>query len=216
MSAGRLQDTILVVGPLFIFYMKQINVYTGTGAYQARDIENFLGVFDYDFKRIHEGQLTELNSNDVLIVPGGLIADYLPTWGKSGIELIRKFISDGGVYIGICAGAYIAGKQFKGETGLNFFDQELKYGSSQETIDVTDTSGNIYQLITENGPDLSEIKVSSVILKDKKGLSQAIQINYGEGRVYLFAAHPEGSVFYRQLPQDFSGAKFFDQFLRQL
>ena len=52
--------------------------------------------------------------------------------------------------------------------------------------------------------------------KDEQGRPQAIQINYGRGQVYLFAAHPEGSVFYRQLPQDFSGAKFFDQFLRRL
>lgn len=196
--------------------MKNINVYTGTGAYQARDIENFLNVFKYDFRRLHESQLADLNANDAFIVPGGQISSYLSAWNKAGMELIQKFVSAGGAYIGICAGAYVAGKYFQGQHGLNFFPDELEYNVNQRIMNVVDTLGRPWQLITENGPDISRLKVDSIILKDKQGRSQAIQINYGKGQVYLFAAHPEGSVLYRQLPQDFSGAKFFDQFLRHL
>lgn len=196
--------------------MKKVNVYTGTGAYQARDIENFLGVFNYDFKRLHESQFADLDANEVLIVPGGQVSAYLPSWGQDGAEAIRKFVSAGGAYVGICAGAYVAGKHFQSQVGLNFFPSELEYTSNQQIINVQDESGRAWQLVTENGPDLSQIKADSVILKDEQGQPKVIEINYGRGQVYLFAAHPEGSVFYRQLPQDFSGAKFFDQFLRKL
>lgn len=196
--------------------MKNIKVYTGSGAYQARDIENFLGVFDFEFERLHESQFINLSANDILIVPGGHISAYLPAWGETGIELIKKFVSAGGAYVGICAGAYIAGGHFKGQAGLNFFPNELEYSVSQQIIDAMDAFGHSWQLITENGPNLSQVKANSVILKDERSRPQAIQINYGQGRVYLFAAHPEGSVIYRQLPQDFSGATFLNRFLRQL
>lgn len=196
--------------------MKIIYLYTGTGAYQAKDIENFLAVFDFDYRRLHESEFSELKPGGIFIVPGGKIKSYLPAWGETGVEAIRKFVSDGGTYIGICSGTYIAGKNFEGTAGLNFFENELKYIKSQEVVKVKDNFGNSWQLISENGPDLSEIKSDLVILKDRNGKPQAVKINFGKGQVYLFASHPEGSVYHKQHPQNFSGAEFFNNFLRTL
>ncbi|OGY40634.1 MAG: hypothetical protein A2Y82_05330 [Candidatus Buchananbacteria bacterium RBG_13_36_9] len=196
--------------------MKTIYLYTGKGAYQAKDVENFLAVFDFDYKRLNEHDLGELNSQDIFIVPGGEIKTYLPAWGTDGIKKIKEFVSSGGIYIGICGGAYVAGKSFKGVLGFNFFPKELIYRKFQSIIEVNDANGNRWQLIAENGPDLSVLDPDKIILTDNDAKPQAIQIKYGQGLVYLFSSHPEGSVFYNQLPQNFSGAKFFDQFLKRI
>lgn len=51
--------------------MKTIYLYTGTGAYQAKDIENFFAVFGFDYQRIHESELFQLKPDGIFIVPGG-------------------------------------------------------------------------------------------------------------------------------------------------
>lgn len=196
--------------------MKTIYIYTGTGAYQAKDIENFLAIFEYDYNRVNEFELNQLTSKDILIVPGGEIKAYLPAMGAKGIQIIQQFVNSGGVYIGICAGAYIAGSSYDNISGLNFFPQVLVGNTTQATIDVTDEAGAKYQLINENGPNLSGIEASQIILKDSSNNPQAVIINYGQGQVYLFAAHPEGSVYYELPPQNFSGAKYFKNLIDQL
>ena len=196
--------------------MKNIFVYIGKGAYQAKDIENFLAVFDYDYDRINELELNQLKPDDVLIIPGGEIRAYLPAIGDMGIKNIRDFITDGGTYIGICAGSYIAGENYNGVQGLGLFPQSLDGNKTQSTIEVMDSEGNNFQLINENGPDLSVIKSDQILLKDKDSNPQAIMLSYGQGKAYLFAAHPEGSIYYELLPQDFSGAKYLKGFIDHL
>lgn len=196
--------------------MKNIFVYVGKGAYQAKDVENFLAVFDYDYDRINEFEFDQLTPDNILIIPGGEIHAYLPAIKNNGIENIRRFVHSGGIYIGLCAGAYIAGSSYDGIPGLNFFPQVLDGGKTQATINVTENSGDKFQLINENGPDLSVIKPDQVLLKDDEDNAQMILINHGQGEVYLFAAHPEGSVYHKLLPYDFSGAKYFKKFIDDL
>jgi glutamine amidotransferase-like uncharacterized protein len=196
--------------------MKTIYVYSGQGAYQAKDIENFLAVFDFDYERVGGMEIKNLLHPGVLIVPGGRIGSFLPAWGKDGVEAIQRFVASGGVYIGICSGVYVAGKSFDNVAGLEFFPGSLDYTKHQSIIDVTDELGGAWQLIAENGPDISKIVVDKIILKDIEGKPQAIRINVGQGKVFLFSSHPEGSVYYNQIPQNFSGAKFFKQLLETL
>lgn len=196
--------------------MKTIYIYTGKGAYQAKDVENFLAVFEYDYNRINEFELDRFTSKDILIVPGGEIKAYLPAMGAKGIETIQKSVNSGGFYIGICAGVYIAGGSYNNISGFNFFPQVLVGNTMQATIDVIDETGAKFQLINENGPNLSVIEVAQVILKDSADNPQAVVINCGQGQVYLFAAHPEGSVYYELPPQYFSGAEYFKNLIDQL
>lgn len=196
--------------------MKNIYVYSGKGAYQARDVENCLNVFDLDYYRVCEHEINNIKSESILIVPGGMIAVYLPSWGEGGKKAIRSFVQNGGIYIGICAGVYVAGNEYKNETGLSFFEENLDYVKHQSVIKVKDKKGKGLSLIAENGPDLSKIKNSEVVLGDDSGKSQAVKILFGKGVVYLFSSHPEGSVYYNEMPQKFSGAKWFVNFLKNL
>ena len=195
---------------------KKIYVYTGEGAYQARDIEIFLAVFELDYQRINENNLSKLTKFGILIMPGGEIPTLISSLNKTEIKRIKDFVFSGGTYIGICAGSYIAGKSFDGTSGFSFFNEVTKYNKSQGIIEVTDNMGNNLQLINENGPNLSGIQVDEIILKDANDNPHLVKINFGEGQVYLFSSHPEGSVCYEKYPKTFSGAKFLNQFLKTI
>lgn len=196
--------------------MKKIYIYTGNGAYQARDMENCLNVFEIDYYRICEHDISNIAEKSVLIVPGGMISSYLPSWGENGKRFIINFVRNGGIYIGICAGVYVAGKQYKNQTGLAFFDENLEYSKHQSIINVKDNEGGSLSLIAKNGPNLSVIKNREVILRDDNNKPQAVKMSFGEGQVYLFSSHPEGSVYCNYSPQEFSGAKWFVSFLKNL
>lgn len=58
-----------------------------------------------------EGFLTTANF-DVLVMPGGYAVYYKIALGMDGVLNIRDFVSSGGGYIGVCAGAYFATEQF--------------------------------------------------------------------------------------------------------
>lgn len=196
--------------------MKQIFVYSGEGAYQARDIENFLNVFDVAYRRICEHNLSRLNCDDIFIVPGGQIDSYLSSFGGNGIKLIREFVENGGIYIGICAGSYIVGKEYKDKEGLGLIDETFLYVSHQGIIEVKDKMGHSLELLAENGPNLSIVKNGDILLKDNNGNPQVIKLSFSKGTVYLFSSHPEGSLYYKKFPQEFSGARWFLNFLKNL
>lgn len=194
--------------------MRNILIYTGKGAYQAKDMENFLSVFDFDYERVCEHNLNIIDSKSILIIPGGRISDYLPSWGTDGIKKIRSFVKSGGIYIGICAGTYIAGSNYKNHPGLNFINREFAYAKRLDVIKIQ-KGKKIIELLTENGPKLQDCD-GETILRDSSGDPQLIKIQIGKGSVYLFASHPEGSIYYNKYPKDFSGAKFFKNFLKLL
>lgn len=196
--------------------MKNIFIYTGKGAYQAKDIENFLAVFNYDYSRICQHELDQLGPQDVFIVPGGRIRDYLSAWGEVGVEKIQSFVEQGGVYIGICAGAYVAGATYENVPGLGFTPESFKRTEHHSIVSVSDEAGVNYKLIAENGPIFNQNMEGAVLLWDDKKQPQAIEISQGLGRVILFASHPEGSVYDQEPPQKFSGAIYFKQLLKRV
>jgi hypothetical protein len=62
----------------------------------------------------------DLSHSDVLIVPGGLSNEMADALGNDGREEIRRFVKDGGGYVGICAGAYLASSTFERFLGLAY------------------------------------------------------------------------------------------------
>ena len=195
--------------------MKKILLYTGKGAYQAKDLENFLTAFDFDYQRICEHELNLLTGQKIFIVPGGKISDYLPTWKPSGINRIKNFVRNGGIYIGICAGAYVAGESYNNVRGLAFANQSLPYRRRIRLTKAQSNTGKKFDLLSENGPDLTAI-AGETIIRGKNGEAQAVKIDYGKGQIYLFSSNPEGSICYNLPPKKFSGAKFFSGFLKQI
>ena len=59
-----------------------------------------------------------LNQFDVLIMPGGSAHRQADMLGAQGRDAIRKFVHNGGGYVGICAGSYLATPHYSWSLGL--------------------------------------------------------------------------------------------------
>ena len=71
-------------------------------------------------KQIRDG---ELSGVDVLIHPGGSGSKQGIALGKEGRETVRTFVQNGGGYLGICAGAYLATNDYS--WSLNLIDAKV-------------------------------------------------------------------------------------------
>ena len=56
-------------------------------------------------KDIRDGKLKGL---DLLLIPGGSSARQCKAMGKAGMAEVRRFVADGGAYLGVCAGYHCA------------------------------------------------------------------------------------------------------------
>ena len=59
---------------------------------------------------IREGALGQF---DLVVFPGGSGSKQAAAIGDAGREQVREFVNDGGGYLGICAGAYLAASNYK-------------------------------------------------------------------------------------------------------
>jgi hypothetical protein len=69
----------------------------------------------YNFKIFGKNELEDdfFDDVDIVAVPGGFgDADTFPQLFKHNIRRVRKFVKNGGKYLGICMGAYWAGPQY--------------------------------------------------------------------------------------------------------
>ena len=92
---------------------------------------------------IRAGALDQFN---VIAVPGGSGSKEAATIGEDGRDRIRKFVENGGGYIGICAGAYLATSGFS--WGLKILDAKTvspkwDRGHAMVKIELTDQGRRI-------------------------------------------------------------------------
>jgi len=76
----------------------------GNGVFQWAQLLHYspqLEVTLLDGKDIREGKLAEI---DLLFIPGGSSTDQMKSLQDAGKDNIRKFVYNGGAYVGICAG----------------------------------------------------------------------------------------------------------------
>jgi Biotin-protein ligase, N terminal len=59
-----------------------------------------------------------LNNFDALVVPGGSASEESASLGAEARREICRFVREGGIYMGVCAGAYLASSQRKHDLGL--------------------------------------------------------------------------------------------------
>ncbi len=86
-----------------------------------------------DGQAIQLGRLQE-SRGGILCIGGGFDLGYMKSIGETGCEKIREFVSAGGKYLGICAGAYFASSyvQFDMEGPLEVHgERHLKFYSGK-------------------------------------------------------------------------------------
>ena len=186
--------------------MPEVAIYSGKGAVFFEDVAYALELLDIKFKTLIENDIEggKLGQFDFLIVPGGYTQQYIPALGEVGKEAIRNFVKEGGGYIGICAGTYIAPErvEVRGKPqGLGIIDIEniRKSGRGMRKIyltehPITQGLGKELEIYYQNGPEIVAKGNVEEIAGYKSGRFAIVASSFGKGKVVCFSPHPEGSI----------------------
>jgi len=181
-------------------------------------LENFFEYQNVTTKRIYA---TDLNSNNwnktanAIIFPGGYSYNYQLALSLDAIDEIRNYVSNGGAYIGICAGAYFASKTVEWEGGsypyeLALFDGTAtgslgyiapwpEYKMTQLTLNsdnpINSGSQTSISVLYYGGPIFTPnkgVEVNTVATWNNANNTAAIiNFEYENGRVLLLGPHLE-------------------------
>lgn len=166
---------------------------------------------------IRAGRLADVG---VLIHPGGSGGGQGRHLREDGREMIRSFIRDGGGFIGICAGAYLASADYP--WSLNVLDARVldrkhwARGKGIVQITLTDTGREMLKsekpqleiyyaqgplLAPRDHPDIDDYEIIATFRTEiakngapmgvMKGTTAIARGQYGRGRVVCFSPHPE-------------------------
>lgn len=161
-----------------------------------------------------------LKNVDVLIHPGGSGGGQGRHLGEDGRDEIRKFIREGGGFIGICAGAYLASADY--EWSLHVLDAKVldrkhwARGKGMVNIGLTEAGQQLLRtkksqeeifyaqgplLAPANRDDLEDYETIASFKTEiakkgaptgvMKGTTAIAKGQYGRGQVLCFSPHPE-------------------------
>lgn len=181
--------------------------------------------------RTRQFQKGDLQYFDALVIPGGYMDQYQPAVGEKGAASIREFVASGGIYLGVCAGAYACSQgHYK-----PFFVPEgvLSYpsvGRGFVTLELTHEGKELWGenetipfVKYVNGPSLAlapSARRATVLARflefesfqpptldhppegPEMGSIAALKCPYGKGTCLLFSPHPEQSPGFEWLLSD--------------
>jgi hypothetical protein len=162
-----------------------------------------------------------LSAYDVLVFPGGSGSGQSKGIGEAGLKNVREFVGNGGGYVGICAGAYLACSNFSWGLGiLNAGTVSSKWRRGQAILDLEMTEAGkpllgdvpgVFKVRYNNGPilkpwtrtDLPAYTPLTLFRTEvaKNDTPVGVQVNsaaqaigtFGKGRVFVSSPHPEGT-----------------------
>jgi glutamine amidotransferase-like uncharacterized protein len=160
-----------------------------------------------------------LHDFDVVIFTGGSGSKQANTIGLAGREAVRRFVHDGGGYIGICAGNYLACDGFS--WGVKVLDAKTKSskwmrGKGDVQVEFTELGRQIlgttegqHPVRYANGPvfqpanqeEIGDFKPLAIFRTELAengspvgamvGAAAMVAGDYGKGRVFCSSPHPE-------------------------
>lgn len=202
----------------------RVALYSDTGAGKSVDDAHDVLRSDLRFrvtklkaKDIQSGRLADF---DILVMPGGSGSKQGKALGEEGRQQIRKFVSGGKLYVGVCAGAYLATCDYPWSLHIldakvidrkhwarGFGDVELSLTrTGREALGIDRDRCTIYY---HQGPLLAPAQNADVddyqplatfageIAKNgapegvMKGTTAVAAGTFGKGRVLCFSPHPE-------------------------
>jgi len=153
------------------------------------------------------------NNVDCIVMPGGLGDSDQYDYILKNTELetqIKKYVYDGGNYLGICMGAYFAGHYyFDLLTSYNAVQYIKRYNSStkrtnHDVVDIIWNNKGPYSTYFHDGaafiPYGNKIESADVIARYTNGDIAAMIQKYNKGKVGVIGPHPEARKwwFYSQ------------------
>lgn len=163
----------------------------------------------------------DLSQFDIIVFAGGSGSGQSKAIGEKGLENVRKFVKNGGSYLGICAGAYLACSNYTWSLGLmNAKTRSTKWmrGGGAVALELTGDGQKIFGDVEEkfpvrynNGPIIEpdnkpDAPPYSVIAYFRDELAEngtpaglmkdtpaAMVSQYGQGKVLTISPHFEGT-----------------------
>ena len=160
-----------------------------------------------------------LENKDVVVFTGGSGSKEGTTIGDAGRETVKKFVQDGGGYLGICAGAYLACSKFSWGLGLldaQTVSSKWRRGSGDVEMEITPAGEHLTTLPAArrtvhygNGPILkpagrtdlapyeplafyrTELAENDTPVGAMVNTPAIVQGRFGKGRVIISSPHPE-------------------------
>jgi glutamine amidotransferase PdxT len=139
----------------------------GASVPAKKNFKRLLYNSDFSWKTVEGPDIENgcLKDYDALIVPGGSALKEARSMGPAAREEVRRFVRDGGIYLGVCAGAYLSTKAKENDLGLipvNTLDQEHWFRTPDGTdvkVELTEHGMEVFGLerkevdiLYENGP----------------------------------------------------------------
>lgn len=204
----------------------KVGVYSGPGAPQSSvdAVVKVMKPFTEATTVILSGEeigTLNLSAYDVLVFPGGSGSGQSKGIGEAGLKNVREFVNNGGGYVGICAGAYLACSNFSWGLGiLNAGTVSSKWRRGQAILDLEMTEAGkpllgdvpgVFKVRYNNGPilkpwtrtDLPAYTPLALFRTEvaKNDTPVGVQVNsaaqaigtFGKGRVFVSSPHPEGT-----------------------
>lgn len=202
----------------------RVAVYSDVGA--GRSLTNLTSLLaaaaDIEFFRITADEIrsNKLHGVDVLIHPGGSGGKQGRHLNAEGRDVVRSFVRQGGGYLGICAGAYLASNDY--DWSLNLIDAKVldrrhwARGTGTVVLRLSPAGrrllrqdGDEFEVYYGQGPllapkhdpavpDYEELAVYRTEIAKKgapkgvmPGTTAIARGHYGAGRVFCFSPHPE-------------------------
>jgi glutamine amidotransferase-like uncharacterized protein len=207
-------------------------IYEGRGS-----VKESIGHVEAGFKLIPGAKLErlpakefaarDLSEFDLVIFSAGAASAQADDIGIEGRERVRKFVNDGGAYLGICAGAYLACAEF--DWGLQLINAQTisdkwQRGVGKVQIELSPEGREAFGSVNaplhveyENGPvispwkrkDLKPYRILATYTTEisENGAPPGIMVRspaiaeapYGAGRVMIFSPHPERTAGLEQM-----------------
>ncbi|MFO0944643.1 MAG: BPL-N domain-containing protein [Planctomycetota bacterium] len=178
---------------------------TGTSPNDVQAIESLLKSVGIHYSTIDAKQLraateSHLLECQLLIVPGGNYLHMADGLSEDDISKIRIVVQRGLNYLGICAGAILAG-QNEGKclnltSGVKFgFYSDVNRNVHKNVVAIETANGEKLDQYWEDGPQLNGW--GKVISRYPDGSAATVQGKWGKGGVILCGFHPEAPASWR-------------------
>lgn len=176
-------------------------------------IENLIKILkSHDINVEHSYNIEDLDQSkhQILIIPGGTARKQQEDLGSEGIKKIKEFVENGGGYVGICAGAYLASLppiDRPNKPGIGLIN--ARYYLPNRTLELkgeifvriknkgimwmTYHNGTVYDNIDDKNIEIIGVIINIRNIKWKKLIGKAciLKSKYGKGNVVVCGPHPE-------------------------
>lgn len=202
-----------------------ILLYNGKGVSKndASAIADILSAYQLAFQRVNETELntldiTTLKSYRLLIIPGGNFIEVGNELSKQTTARINSAIHSGLNYLGICAGAFLAGDTHTNcfnLTGIHYpFYAAENQGIRKQLVAVASAGGPVIEQYWEDGPSLNGW--GEIVSRYPDSTAATVQGYIGSGFVVLTGVHAEAPESWIQPFQTSPGVKINHQYAYSL